>query len=265
MSYTLFAGCSYTHGDGFPLLKDDPLLWVNMLHSTNKHLSSTTLLNVAYGGRSNDGIFQDTVYNLLNHNVQYAFVEWTSMPRYNLSLGVELYTTLVSFLPNSPMRDVETNKIKYTSNYLNSIRDRFTSLADYHYEICNVVYFTNSLIRLAKLTDTKIFFINGMCPWDQDYFSPLTNVLPSQYTDFTKQLLNVDSRDDDEIFKLYAKIHCEYHAAGGIQPDHWLNLYQSMRDTKVDVNTDQRHPGIISNQNYCKTFDQILNYKLEKL
>ena len=265
MSYTLFSGCSYTYGSGFLLEKDDPFLWVNLLHSENQCLSKTQLLNVSEGGRSNDGIFQDTVYNLVNYNVRYALVQWTSMPRYRVSLGLELYETRVDFMPNALTKDVNLNKINYTRSYLDSIRDRFTSLADYHHEICNVIMFTNALIKLSKLTNTCIFFINGICPWDQDYFVKLYDVLPSDYTEFTKKLLNVDSRDDNEIFKLYDKIHHEYGNTGGIQQDHWLNLYQSMRSQRIDVNTDDLHPGVVSNQNYCNNFNQILNSKLQAL
>jgi hypothetical protein len=263
MAYTLFSGCSYTYGSGFSLEKDDPSLWVNLLHSQNQYLSKTQLLNVSEGGRSNDGIFQDTVYNLSKYTVQYALVEWTSMPRYRVSLGLELYETKVDFMPNCSTRDVNLNKINYTSSYLDSIRDRFTSLADYHHEICKVITFTNALINLCKLTSTRIFFINGICPWDKDYFVKLYDVLPSGYTEFTKKLLNVDSRDDDEIFKLYDKIHHEYDSIGGVQQDHWLNLYQSMRSQQIDVNNDNQHPGVVSNQTYCNKFNQILNSKLQ--
>lgn len=263
MAYTLFSGCSYTYGNGFSLEKEDPSLWVNLLHSQNEYLSTTKLLNVSRGGRSNDGIFQDTTYNLLTHNVQYAFVEWTSVPRYELSLGLELYETRVSFIPNARLYDVNTNQINYTKNYLDSIRDRFTSLANEHYEICKLFYFINSLIKLAKLTDTTIFFVNGACPWDENYFLKLQNVLPNEYTKFTKQLLNVESRDDAEVFKLYNKIHSEYAAIGSIHEDHWLNLHQSIYTTQVDVNNDGCHPGVISNQNYFNNFNQILNSKLQ--
>ena len=262
MAYTLFSGCSYTYGSGFPLEKDDPSLWVNLLHSQNQYLSKTQLLNVSEGGRSNDGIFQDTVYNLSKYNVRYALVEWTSMPRYNLSLGLELYATKMHFMPNGRTRDVNLHNMNYTSNYLDSVRDRFTSLADYHYEICNLVTFTNALINLAKLTNTLIFFINGLCPWDKDYFVKLCDVLPSDYTEFTKKLLHVETRDDDQVFKLYDKIHHEYESIGGIQQDYWLNLYQSMRSQIIDVNDDDKHPGIMTNQNYCNEFNKILNSKI---
>lgn len=263
MTHTLFAGCSLTRGNGFELLKTEPSLWVNLLHSNNVYFKNTKLLNVSRGGLSNASIFQEAVHGMLHNDVKYAVVQWTSMPRYNMSLGLELYETSASFMPNAVMLPCNLNDINYSSEYLSSIRDRFTSLANDHFEIWSLVSYVNSLTKLAKLTNTHLFFINGLCPWDDNYFTKLSNVLPDAYTEYTKKLLNVDTRADEEIFKLYDKIHNEYTDLGTIQPTHWLNLYQSMGDLKEDVNSDGLHPGVKSNQAYYQIFNQAINTKLQ--
>jgi hypothetical protein len=114
MSYTLFTGCSYTHGDGFDLYTNQPELWVNLLHKNNPYLEKTQLLNVAIGGRSNAGIFQDTVWNLVNKDCKYAFVEWTSVPRYEFSTGLEFYSTRAMFSPNCKQLDHRLNDVTYS-------------------------------------------------------------------------------------------------------------------------------------------------------
>ena len=258
MSYTLFAGCSYTVGIGFALEKQEPRLWVNQLH--NRLFSHTTQLNVSNGGRSNAGIFQDTINALLKYPVEYAFVEWTSMPRYELELGFEPYSTRQCFMPNGQCSDHNLNNVNYTSDYLNSIRDRFTSLAHDCYEILNLVEYTNTIINLSKLTNTKVFFINGLCPWDDNFFTRVDNVPPNQYTKYTQQLLNVDSRDDLEILELYNKMHNQIDELGGINPEHWLNLYDSMRTNKIDVNSDKLHPGKLTNDKYTNMFIDVLTH-----
>ena len=126
----------------------------------------------------------------------------------------------------------------------------------------NIIKYTNILINLAETIGTKIFFINGICPWDNEYFVVLDHVLPSSYTVYTQELLDCDSRDDEQVFKLYDKIHSEYQQAGGIQADRWLNLYTSMWSLKIDINSDKVHPGTKSNQNYSDKFSQALNSKL---
>lgn len=252
MAYTLFSGCSFTAGSGFKEEKNNPELWVNLLHSYM--FSSTVKLNVSKGSRSNAGIFQDTVKALVNYPVKYAFVQWTSMPRYELELGFELYPTSQYFIPNGRCRDHNTNQANYTEKYLSSIRDRFTSLAHDCYEIRNLIEYTNTIINLSKLTNTRVFFINGLCPWDKDFFIKKTNVLPDQYTEYTQDILHIKSRDDLEIFKLYDKMHNEFNEAGGINEPLWLNLYESMRNNRIDVNDDCQHPGVRSNQYYFELF-----------
>ncbi len=255
MQYTLFAGCSYTAGIGFFQEKANPDLWVNILHKSVPELAQTQLINTAQGGRSNAGIFSDTAYNLTKHDCKYAFVAWTSCPRYELELGFETYDTRQCFIPNAPTRDHNLNICNYSSSYLDKVRDRFVSLAHLQYEIHNLVCYVNSLVAIAKLTGTKIFFINAICPWDNHYFDKLENCKPESYTSFTKkEILNIESRDDEEIFALYNKMHNQYNQYGGIQDTHWLNLYQSMRRQKIDTNTDGSHPGKLSNKLYAERF-----------
>jgi hypothetical protein len=142
MKKVLFAGCSYVAGNGFTLGKEDPGLWVNLLHQ-NTQLKELELINSSMGGRSNSGIFQDAVWHLVQGNIDVAIVCWTCMPRYEMELGLETYATRSVFIPNSPQRDHNLHNITYSKEYLNKIRDQFTSLAHLHSEILNLVYYVN--------------------------------------------------------------------------------------------------------------------------
>lgn len=258
MDKVLFTGCSYVSGAGFALEKDEPGLWVNLLHQNHDYLKHLALVNSAQGGRSNAGIFLDSAWHLARDQYRYAFVSWTSMPRYELELGVETYNTRQCFIPNSPTQDRNLNDITYSRQYLDDVRDRFTSLAHVHGEIRDLVYYVNTLVHLAALQGTKIFFINSICPWDLDYFQQLDGVMPNETTQFTQQIINLDNRDDDEFFSIYRKMHAEYSMAGGIQPSHWLNLYSSLRRARIDTNDDEIHPGFKSNELYFQFLNQAL-------
>lgn len=259
MNKVLFTGCSYVSGAGFALEKTEPGLWVNLLHQNHHMLKSLDMVNTAQGGRSNAGIFQDAAWHLAQERYKYAFVAWTSMPRYEMELGLETYDTRQCFIPNSPTRDHNLNDITYSRQYLDGVRDRFTSLPHLHGEIRNLVYYVNTLVNLADLQGTKIFFVNAICPWDLDYFDRLDDVMPNQTTTFTQQtIINLDNRDDHEFFLIYNKIHDEYSMAGGIQQAHWLNLYSSLRRARIDTNDDDLHPGLQSNQTYFNSFNQAL-------
>ena len=260
MKHTIFTGCSFTKGGGFDLEDEEPGLWVNQLY--HEFFSHTTKINIAVNGRSNAGIFQDTVKALMSYPVAYAIVEWTSTPRYELDLGFELYSTRQVFSPGGIRKNINTNNINYSKKYLTEIQDRFVTLVHPCYEILNLVGYINSLSKLASLTGTNIFFINGLCTWDNDFFSQKINVLPNQYTEFTQSILNVKTRVDTEIFQLYNKLHEDINNAGGINESKWLNLYNSMRSNKIDVNADGIHPGIKSNNLYFNMFSKTLNEKL---
>ena len=263
MDISLFAGCSYTAGTGFSLNKDEPGLWVNLLHKNIKVLNKTKLLNVAKTGRSNAGIFQDAVYNILhNDNVKYVFVAWTTALRYELSIGLEWYPTRAVLAPGAIQIPHNLNSINYPASYIQNINDRLVTMAHPHYELVNLLHYVNSLVSLCKLKNCQLFFINALCEWDKNYFLKKNNVMPEDYTKYTKQLLSISTRDDEEIFLLYEKIHNEYTEAGGIQPDTWLNLYSSLRSLLTDTNNDNVHPGLQSNLNYYHYLFKALELKL---
>lgn len=262
MLTTLFTGCSFTSGAGWDNGVNDTSLWANILHSDNVYLRDTDKINLGITGGSNSEIFYTTVNGILKYRPTYTFVEWTSYPRYNVLLSLELYNARQFFMPNVECDDIGLHDISYTKEYLSNIRDRFLTLHNPHQGILDIVKYVNTLIKLAKTVNTKIFFINGICPWDHGYFNQLTNVLPSDYTNYTQKLLNCKTRNDSEVFQLYNNLHLEYQIAGSIQQDYWLNLYDSMRNQLVDFNSDNIHPGKQSNLIYSKTFNNILTSKL---
>ena len=258
---SVFVGCSFTAGSGFDQTQADPRLWVNLLKN-NKHLTDTNFVNLGLPGKSNTEIFVKSIEALCKHKPRFMFVQWTSYPRYTVLLSVETYSSEQIFIPGTDCLDWQFSKDSYSGNYLNNIKDRFLALHHPHQGIVEVVKYTNLLNNIASTTGTQIFFINGLCPWDQDYFEPLQNVLPSSYTPYTQAIIDCDAKSDQDIFQIYNNLHQDYKNAGGINQQRWLNLYNSMNSMKVDYNTDNQHPGVKSNNQYFELFSQELNSKL---
>jgi hypothetical protein len=96
-----------------------------------------------------------------------------------------------------------------------------------------------------------------LTPWPKNYFTKKECTLPSELSEFERRILNVDTRDDEEIFKLYNKIHNDYQLYGGIHEEYWLNLYDSLRSLQIDdaSSTDQ-HPGLLSQDVFVKKLKQ---------
>jgi hypothetical protein len=260
MSSTLYAGCSLTAGYGFDGGKNDPALWVNILHQTFDKLQQTKLINVGIAGASNFTIFK-TVFDYIckQDDLQFVFVEWTSVPRYNLNPALETYHTSIMFIPDLSQGTLRSHNVTYDGNYLQGIQDRFLSLLNDHYEIVDLLRYVNWINTMCNLKNIKVFHVNGICPWDKNYFKRLSNTKPSQLTDYTQHLLQVTTRDDKEIFEIYNKMHQDYDDVGGIQTQTWLNLYQPLTSLAVDTNNDNQHPGVESHQKFAKLLETTLD------
>lgn len=262
----LFSGCSLTAGTGWadmnPVesmcidVKDSPHLWVNLCHNRIKRFNNLELINVGKSSASNTEIFQNTVASMSQHGNQIdtLFCQWTGMPRYNWTVGFELWDTKESFeckeIQKYKTNDVNLNKGNHWSReYINDLTQRIMVMHHLHWEILKVIDYSNIIYSLAKKLDIpNVFFINGLCPWDYNYFVELNNVTPEEYTEFTKrEILNIDTRDDKDIHKLYKLAHQHYQEAGGINPLRWINLYNSFYTNRIDTNFDTYHPGVQSN------------------
>ena len=253
MSITVFSGCSFSDGTGFNLGINDQNLWVNLVHT--KLFANTNLVNLSQGGKSNTSIYRDTSWYMLSHkNISTVFVQWTSFIRYEFDLGAELYDSRCYVAPSAKYRDHHINGITYTKEYLKKICQPFVMLPHDHREIVNLLKYTNSLIQIAKTKNINIFFINGLCHWDYDFFreKDITNIFPNELTEYTKTLISVKTRDDTESFAIYQQMHNEYAGTGGINEKYWINLYDSFVSLQIDNGTDHRHPGIHSNQKYAE-------------
>lgn len=274
MKKVVFSGCSYTAGNGWAAIDADlslrteakthPDLWVNLCHQNIDYLKNLELFNVAKGGASNTEIFENTVRAITNlSNIEVVFCQWTAMPRYNFNIGFELWNTQENFQFDQHNHDVNLNKgDHYPRSYINDLLGRLKALHHLHWEILKVLDYSNILSRLAKAFNFKIYFINGLCPWDKNYFVQLSDKKPEDYTPFTKkEILNIETRNDEDIYKLYKLAHSHYNTAGGITNSSWLNLYNSFQAQQIDVNFDKQHPGVQSNQIYYTQVKKFIERK----
>ena len=263
MSKIVFSGASLTAGYGFRLPEEKEFMWSTLIHKNC--FPELEYLNVAVVGDTNAGIFKQTIKTIAeNKDLSIIMCSWVSLLRYNFSLGFELYPTLsigneIIDSDKNKQNDYKLNTGIISQKYVADIKNRFIALHHYHYEICKLLEYINIINNLCQQLKIIVYHCNDHCPWDRGYFDRLENVKPEQYTEFTKnEILNIKNRDDDEIFKLYKKMHDEYDLAGGIHPASWINLYEPRIDNKVDVNHDGFHPGKKSNSNYFKQVKQFL-------
>jgi len=257
-------GASITAGIGWDLSNPDHVnsMWVNQLPQKINSFKNLEIVNLGVAGASNELIFEKSINAITNYkkDIEVLLCSWVSCPRYHYSLGFELYPTNDA-APFDMQQDLGLNDVTISKDYVNNLKRRFFSLHHLHYEILKIIRYTNIISNLASSFDIKVYHINDSCPWDQNFFVKQSG-LPSTYTKFTqKEILNINNRSDEEIYKLYDKMHHEYQAAGGIKKENWINLDQSFRFLGIDKNPDTRHPGKKSNNIYSDLIKLFLNSK----
>lgn len=268
----VFAGWSYTAGAGWSasagqksVLKEHPNLWVNLCHKNIQTLRAHTLVNLGQTGASNTEIFENVMHYMSARykDIDTFFVQWTSAPRYNFNVGLELWDTSESMDgTQTRVHDVKlSDGTMWSRDYIRNLLDRLRVMHHLHWEILKIVKYTNIILSTAKALNIKnVFFINGICPWDKNYFVKLENTTPDHYTDFTKNtILQIDTRSDSDIQQLYHQIHSQYNELGGLNENHWINLYGSFYNQTTDTNYDNLHPGTQSNQLFYQIISNWLN------
>lgn len=253
----LIAGCSFASGEGLEDGITDSRNWTNQL--ANKLLPHT-VKNIAQSGANNQWIFLETMSALIRDKYDLVLVEWSAIPRYAFNIGLELYS--VKSTLNKSVNLVGNQTL--SESWLLDIKKKLMTVHNDHWDMLDLVKYVNVLIELqVKARQGKIFFINGLGPWTDQYFVKKQITLPSDLDVYTYNLLQSDQRDDTEVFQLYDMIHHQYSMYGGIQEQYWLNLYQSQLKTRIDYASEtDHHPGYLSQDMYA---DNFYNTLIEKL
>jgi len=255
----LVSGCSFANGSGLPNESNNPKIWANQLA---QRLNITDVDNAAETGANNNWIFLETMSQLIKKNYDLVIVEWSAIPRYKFHVGLELHN--VHSMLNRDINLVGHQTV--SAKKLGEIKDLLLKIHNDHWDILNLIKYVNVLIELQVKTRQKhIFFVNGLGPWHDQYFVKKQIKQPSDLDRYTCNLLQVDQRDDQEIFDLYDMIHSQYSAYGGIQETYWLNLYQSMFRTAIDtVSIEDSHPGYLSQDFFTEIFYHSIQEKLNE-
>jgi hypothetical protein len=234
---TLVTGCSFSSGYKFPEEKKCLRIWPKQLA---KKLD-WDLENRSCTGANNHQIFLNTVQAMTQEKYDCILVAWTAIPRYNYHVGLELYDTQ-TMLNNININVNVVGHNVISGSWLEETGNRLRQIHNDHWDILTLIKYVNILTKLQ--TNNKIFFVNSLCPWSLNYFDKKRIDQPSDLDSYTYQLLDCDQRSDQQISDLYDMIHRHYFDNGGIKKEHWINLYHSFFNSKIDtVEKNDVHPG----------------------
>ena len=260
----LFSGCSWAQGQGLEQLTNDENNMCNVF-AKEYFKENYRCSNIARGGNSNLAIFTDTVQELLQNQYDYAFVCWSSYPRYNFQIGFEpnMFNRRVYFTGPASRAEYRGHKLQFSTEWFNDFKDKYMLIHHDHFEVCAIMKYIGILETLAQKIGTKIYYVNTLCGWDTKFFDRVNGYTPhtlaEHLTRKTRRLLDAGTRDPQETFDLYQLMHVHFAELGGIRPNKWINLYPSClnlwftcydpkfdytpEETKIDIGLDNWQPG----------------------
>jgi hypothetical protein len=259
MMKILVVGDSMTFGAGLDLESWDPKLWINQLIANT--FDNYELINLAEIGRNNNWIFTETAHKITQEDFDLVIVGWSELSRYNFHVGLELYSTR-TMLNNM---DININpELTVSGTWLEDTGNRLRRIYNDHWSILELVKYVNILYNVqTTIKNKKIFFVNTLSTWSDNYFENYDFLLPGELSEFQQYILQSDTRSDFEIKEIYNMIHQQYASYGGIKEHSWLNLYQSLKQLQVDnVSMIDHHPGYTSQEVFVKTLLPKLHEKL---
>jgi hypothetical protein len=256
----LVVGCSFTRGHGLVETTNDPKLWVNQFLA---HLDpGCYTINLAQTGKNNHWIFTEAYCALMQQDFDLVIIGWTHQSRLNFTVGLETYSTDTMFTGGI---DININPgITVSKEWLKETGNRLKKIQNDHWGLVDLIKYVNILYDKQVTTRGKnLLFVNSLVDISNNYFIEKNSFTPSDLSKYQQNLLNVDSRDDEEIKKLYQLTHQHYKNYGGIRSEHWLNLYNSLLDMKIDnVSKSDLHPGYKSQDLYAKYLINQYNEKM---
>lgn len=239
----LVNGCSISFGEG---LEGN---YRNKNHFFNVFLDQVCpgkkeITNISSVGQGNQKTFFSTVNSMLNDDFDMVLIGWTSYPRYEFFFDFGIWPDQGQIKISASQNDnsYHSDRVSVTNKNITLLQKQLLKTHD-HYHIIDILNYCRILNQLHK----KVYHINVIVPWSQDYFSEKSVDLPSDLDSYTQQLLGMDTRTDEEIRQCYKKMHEEYQRAVGDSAttfwSRWINLYQGIKHFQSDLGTDLSHPG----------------------
>jgi hypothetical protein len=246
MNFT-FAGCSFTTGVGLPGEKSDINNYCNIVSAQY----NASVRNISVPGNSNYDIFMSVLNELVTQHTDKLFVQWSGLNRQRLYPGPN--TQL--FLSEKNNQGFQYRDISMSRGELQKLARQYHMLNHDYHRLIELTNYCDIITRLGHTYNTQIVFINGILPWTQDiYYSNTADNYAENLSDYSKEILEFDTRDDAELNEIFTQLH---NRVRSLDQDQWVNMFISMFQLITDRGTDGDHPGPVSHQLYA---DFIIRY-----
>lgn len=242
----LFNGCSITVGLGFEPHQRE-LYCYDRLTCQRLGFKGN---NIAQAGSSNFQIFLRSAQALIGGNHDIVVTQWSAPGRLWLFPGPDS----AFFTNHAVEQDFHYRDLHVPLQQLRQFQDLCRILNHDYHNLMDLVDFCNILTALARDRQRRVVFVNGIVPWQEDLVNELTGNLAQDLSDYTKQLLDFNNRDDQEIYLLLKPLRDKVQT---LDLDAWVNPWQSWVSICQDQGPQGHHPGILSHAAFCQ---QLVDY-----
>jgi len=231
-----FNGCSFTAGDGFQPDQREDYIYDRLLEKKFKF----NRFNIAQTGSSNYTIFMRSASAIMSKQYNCVVTQWTALNRIWLSPGPGSTFFVNDVGPVFNYRNIHLNaeEKRVFKNTLLLLNGDYNNIVD-------LIEYSKILESLANFCNVKIVFINGLVPWTNDLIQPLESALNKSLSEYSKSMLDFDTRDDVEIIEFFQQLQ---NCFATLNQTHWVNLFDSFQKNTKDTGPLGHHPGIISHQ-----------------
>jgi hypothetical protein len=246
MKNVCFHGCSFTVGEGFPEELRDQYIYDRLV---SKYFNYNRT-NISLGGSGNYKIFLRSCESILSGEYDIVFTQWSALNRFWLSPG----PNASFFLNDEKYPDYRYRDIYLSKKEKEKFKNTFLLLNHDYQNIFDLIDYCKILVNLADKNQVKLIFINGLVPWTPDLVKPFNKDLNLTLSKYSKEILDFDNRDDDEIIFYFKKLQDKFNT---LDQKQWVNIFDSFRESSVDDGPEGHHPGIESHKIMA---DKIIEY-----
>jgi hypothetical protein len=240
-----FNGCSFTVGSGFESKDRDNYVY-DRLVANELRLTRT---NIAKAGSGNYLIFMRSANAIMSKKYNIVVTQWSALNRLWLFPGPDS-EFFVNIEDGYRYRDIYISKKNHKK-----LKEQLLILNHDYQNIIDVIQYCSILENLAKQYNVECIFVNGLLPWTEDLFSFTKNSNLADLSNYAKQILEFDHRNDHEIINLLINLQKHFE---NLNISSWVNIFNSLKDNSIDVGLLGHHPGIKSNKIFANMLKEFI-------
>lgn len=248
-----FFGGSIPAGVGFAEEKQSKFIYPNLIAN-----DEFKIVNHSKQGSGNYEIFLSCCNFLANNHSDIIVIEWNTFHRFWFYPKFD-YSLFIS-APGFTVSEKLESSLELSHSDLKKFQKYLLLLSNDYKKILELLDYCIILQDYAKAKNVTIIMINGNTPWTQNIFQNPENIknIFLESDDFTKNVLDIENLDDEEILHWWSKIYQKYKK---INLNSWVCFSESLLSSKIDLLPDG-HPGPLSHEIYA---EKILSHIKEKL